>query len=140
MLSSFNGATSPRCGKAWSECECLSNRGMPVSDSLTQHDTKASIHTYSSKNNNTADDVASLPHQNMAISTSPPPTKRNRPKPAPTKSPLKNPPRNTSVFHLPKAQARRFHTTPPPPGPLAISPSPSFPTQEIISHFLDHTC
>lgn len=82
------------------------------SDTKTRHDTKGSntIHvTYSNKNNNTADDVAWLPHHNNGNFHFPPPTKRNRPKPAPRRVHSSNPPRNTSIFRKPKPAVSTLH-------------------------------
>jgi len=64
--------------------------------------------------------------------------KRNRPSPHQQDPAVhsSNPPsKHASSFEAVEAQARRFHTYPPPPGPLAISPS-SEPPDPRISHIL----
>ena len=72
---------------------------------------KAAIHvTYSNKNNNTADDVAWLPHHNNGNFHFSPSNETK-----PTQARTKNSPLFESTskhFHLPKAQARRFHPAP----------------------------
>jgi hypothetical protein len=81
-----------------------------------------------------------LPHEQMAISTFPIQRETKPTKPAPTRlgSPLFESTLETCILfrgRLVEAQARRFHTYPPPPGPLAISPSSELP-EPRISHFL----
>jgi hypothetical protein len=130
-----------RSTAATSSCSCLSDRGMPVrtdtSETLTQYDTKAAIHTASYKKNNTSATWHSCCLLNRWQFPLSPPT-RTKPTQARTKqSPLFDTHLETSMLPSSSdAQARRFHHRP------ARSPfllPPSFPNQGNLPPSTDCT-